>query len=260
MDYQFVRYQTDGRVVRITINRPEVMNALHPPAVAELNHAFEAFEADEELWVAILTGEGDRAFSAGSDLKWRASEADENELRNPGTRQEKAMERCVKPLIAAVNGYAVGGGMELALNCDIIVASQTARFGLPEVRRGLLADTGGVLKLPRRVPYHLAMGMILTGRLISAEEAFRMGLANEVVAPEQLMDAADRWAAEVLECAPLSVRAAKDVIKRTIGQPAPVAMALLEGLESVRTLRESEDYAEGPRAFAEKRKPHWLAR
>ena len=255
-DYQFVRYQTGGRIARITLDRPEVMNALHPPAAAELDRAFQEFEADTELWVAILTGAGDRAFSAGSDLKWRAKEGDQTALRNPGTRHEKAIERCVKPVIAAVNGYAVGGGMELCLHCDIILASETARFGLPEVRRGLLADTGGVLKLPKRVPYHLAMAMILTGKLVSAEEAYRMGLVNEVVAPEELMATAERWAREMLECAPLAARAAKDVIKRTISHPAPVGMALLEGLESVRKLRESQDYVEGPK----KRKPNWTAR
>jgi crotonobetainyl-CoA hydratase len=259
-DYQFVRYQTDGRIARITINRPEVMNALHPPASQELEKAFQEFCDDPELWVAILTGEGDRAFSAGSDLKWRAAEADEEALRNPGTRQERVMQRCVKPIIAAVNGYAVGGGMELALHCDIIVASETARFGLPEVRRSLLADTGGVLKLPQRIPYHLAMGMILTGRLVPAEEAAGMGLVNQVVPADELMETAERWAGEILECGPLAVRAAKDVIKRTIALPPEVAMGLLEGLESVRTLRESQDYQEGPKAFAEKRKPNWQAR
>jgi crotonobetainyl-CoA hydratase len=151
----------------------------------------------------------------------------------------------------------VGGGLELALNCDIIIAAEHAKFGLPEVRRGLLADAGGVIRLPRRIPYHLAMGLILTGKLVSAREAYRMGLVNEVVPMGELKATAERWANEVLECAPLSVQAAKHAAMKTVDVPQQVAMGLIESLDSVRMLRESEDYAEGPKAFAEKRKPIW---
>ncbi len=145
----------------------------------------------------------------------------------------------------------------MALRCDIIVAAEHAKLGLPEPRRGLLADTGGVLKLPRRIPYHMAMGLILTGKFISAQEAYGMGLVNEVVPMGDLMATSERWAQEILECAPLSIRAAKQIVLETLGLPIEAAVEVIESLDSVRRLRESEDYMEGPRAFAKKRKPIW---
>lgn len=190
-------------------------------------------------------------------MKYRVSEADEQALRRPSGARGHILDQCRKPIIAAVNGYAVGGGLELTLRCDIIIAAEHARFGLPEARRGLLADAGGTIKLPRTIPYHLAMGMILTGRFFSAQEAHRMGLVNEVVPMSELMSTAERWANEILECAPLSVQAAKQVVTNTLGLPVESAMSRIESLDAVRRLRESEDYMEGPRAFAEKRKPVW---
>jgi len=260
MELEYVLYEKRGHIATVTINRPRVMNALHPPAHADLARVWDDYIADGDLWVAILTGAGDRAFSAGSDLKYRVTEADEQALRRPTQGGGHILDQCWKPIIAAVNGYAVGGGLELALRCDIIVAAEHAQFGLPEARRGLLADAGGVVKLPRRIPYHLAMGMILTGRFVSAKEAQSIGLVNEVVPLDELMPAAERWANEVLTCAPLSIQAAKQVVLSTFDLPAEVAMNRIEGLETVRRLRQSEDYAEGPRAFAEKRKPVWEGR
>lgn len=257
---KYIRYERAGRIARITINRPQVLNALHPPAVQELDEIWSEFIEDPELFVAIFTGEGDRAFCAGADLKWRAEEGDERALRTPGSPHQKAIERCTKPIIAAVNGYAVGGGLELVLHCDIVVAAEHAKMGLPEVRRGLLADTGGLVKLPRRVPYHQAMAMILTGRFIDVAEAYRIGLVNEVVPMSDLLPAAERWANEIIECSPLAVQAAKDVVQRTLALAPENAAALLEALGSVRKLRDSQDYQEGTLAFAEKRKPVWKGR
>jgi crotonobetainyl-CoA hydratase len=167
--------------------------------------------------------------------------------------------QCSKPVIAAVNGYAVGAGMELALRCDIIIAAEHAQFGLPEPRRGVLADTGG-LRLRSRIPHHLAMGLVLTGRFISAQEAYRMGLVNEVVPMSDLMPTAERWAGEIMECSPLAVQASKQVMMSFLDLPVDVITGRIESLEAVRRLRESEDYAEGPRAFAEKRRPVWKGR
>lgn len=258
--FEHILYEKNGRVAYVTLNRPEVMNALHPPAHTELDHAWTDFIDDDEVWVAILTGAGDRAFSAGSDLKWRVEDADEDDLRAPTHAATHVLDRCYKPIIAAVNGYAVGGGLELALRCDLIVAASSARMGLPEARRGLLADAGGVLQLPRRIPYHLAMGMILTGRLFSAAEAQTMGLVNEVVEEETALAAAERWAADILECGPLAVQAAKQVVQHTLDSSVALAQTQLEDLTAVRRLRQSQDYAEGPRAFGEKRKPEWTGR
>ena len=257
MSFEYIAYEKRDRIAYVTLDRPEVMNALHPPLQAELEVVWTDYMADPDLWVAILTGAGERAFSAGSDLKYRASQSDREWLRRPTQSGSHILDRCWKPIIAAVNGYAVGGGLELALRCDIIVAADHARFGLPEPRRGLLADEGGVVKLPRRIPYHLAMGMILTGKLITAPEAYRIGLVNEVVPTTALMPAAERWAAEVLECSPLAVQAAKQAVVGTLDLAEEAAVLHIEDLAAVRRLRCSEDYVEGPRAFAEKRKPVW---
>ena len=205
---EFCDVERDGRLLIVTINRPEVMNAVHPKANAELASVFDEFCADDGLWVAILTGTGDRAFCAGNDLKFQAAggviTVPETGFGGLTSRTDNS-----KPIIAAVNGVAMGGGFEIALACDLIVASENAVFALPEPRVGLAAMAGGIHRLPRQIPLKHAMGMLLTGRRVSAEEGARLGFVNEVVPHGELMAAARRWAAQILECAPLSVRASK---------------------------------------------------
>src|SRR5262245_14199006 len=194
MTLEFVRYEKRDRIAWVTINRPEVMNALHPPANEELSRVWDDFAADPDVWVAILTGAGDRAFSAGNDLKYTAQHG---VPRMPAGGFAGLVARELwKPLIAAVNGFALGGGLEIALACDVIIAAEHARLGLPEPRVGLMAAAGGVHRLPRHIPLKVAMGLMLTGRHLSAPEALRLGLVNEVVPGGDLLAVAERWARE----------------------------------------------------------------
>ena len=200
MSYRFATYEKRGRIAYVTLNRPEVMNALHLEAHLELAEIWEDFRDDPDVWVAILTGSGERAFSAGNDLKVTAERTAnggdvQGDARPPFGRITRDFQ-CPKPMIAAVNGVAVGGGLEMALACDIIIAADHARFGLPEPRVGLFAGAGGVHRLARQLPFKVAMGLLLTGRLFGAEEAERIGLVNEVVPIADLMPAAERWAAD----------------------------------------------------------------
>lgn len=263
MGFEFIKVEKKDHLTTITINRPEVMNALHFMATRELDQTFNEFAADDDQWVAILTGAGEKAFSAGNDLKFQAEHGRavvaEGMKGNVGGFAGIARRfDCFKPIIAAVNGFALGGGFETALACDIIIASETASFGLPEPRVGLMAGAGGVHRLPRQIPYHIAMGMILTGKRISAAEAHRLGIVSEVVAPGDLMATAEKWAAEILECSPLSVRASKEAALRGINLPLDQALNITYPGGSA--LSQSEDYVEGPKAFAEKRKPNWKGR
>ncbi len=254
MTLEFIRYEKQDHVARVTINRPEVMNSLHPAANAELEQVWDDFAADDDCWVGILTGAGDKAFSAGNDLKWTAEHGMPHVPRT-GFGGLTARFDLWKPIIAAVNGVALGGGLEIALACDVIVAAEHATLGLPEPRVGLMAAAGGVHRLPRHVPLKVAMGMMLTGKPISAGEAARLGLVNEVAPKAQLMDVAGRWAREITECSPLSVRATKQAALQGLGRP--LADALTAPYEAVGQLWASDDAKEGPLAFAQKRKPRW---
>ncbi len=257
MSGSFCRVEREGPLTVITIDRPEVMNALHPPAQEELAAALDAFAADPAQWVAILTGAGTRAFCAGNDLKYQASGAPRRRLAT-GFGGVTARFDLDKPLIAAVNGVAMGGGLEIALACDLIVADDQARFALPEPRVGLAALAGGIQRLGRQIGSKRALGMILTGRHVGAAEAQALGFVNEVVSAGQALPAAKRWAAEILACSPLSVRASKQALLRGLDEPS-LAEAIRNEREypAALALFASEDYVEGPRAFAEKRKPRW---
>jgi enoyl-CoA hydratase/carnithine racemase len=251
---EFCKTERDGHLLTVTLNRPDVMNALHPPANFELAKVFDDFAGDPELWVAIVTGAGDRAFSAGNDLKFQAGGG---EMRQPESGFAGLTSRfdLVKPVIAAVNGVAMGGGFEIALACDLIVASERAVFALPEPRVGLAALAGGLHRLPRAIGTKRALGMILTGRRVSAKEGQELGFVNEVVPPGELLPAARRWAAQILECAPISVRASKQAVLG--GMDMPLEAAIKGRYDQIQAMVRSQDFVEGPRAFAEKRAPRW---
>jgi enoyl-CoA hydratase/carnithine racemase len=258
---EFCRVERGGpedRILTVTLDRPEVHNALHAAANRELGEVFDAFEADPELWLAIVTGAGDKAFCAGNDLKAQAAGAKVG-FAAGGFGGLTSRYGCVKPLIAAVNGIAMGGGFEIVLACDIVVASERATFALPEPRVGLAALAGGIHRLPRQIGMKHAMGLLLTGRRIDAHEGARFGFVNEVVAHADVLPAAQRWAAQILECAPLSVRATKQAA--VAGLDAPSLQAAVEGrYDQMGAMLKSADWIEGPRSFAQKRKPRWTGR
>jgi len=256
-DYEFCLVERDGPLTVVTLNRPEVMNALHPPAHFELSQVFDSFASDPDQWVAIVTGAGERAFSAGNDLKYQAS-GGKMSIPTSGFGGIASRFDLDKPVIAAVNGLAMGGGFEIALACDLIVASESAMFALPEPRVGLAALAGGLHRLPREIGTKRALGMILTGRRVSAKEGKELGFVNEVVAPAELMSAAKHWAKQILELSPMSVRASKQTVYKGLEEASVAAgLANQSRYPAVAAMFKSADFVEGPRAFAEKRPPKW---
>jgi enoyl-CoA hydratase/carnithine racemase len=263
MTYQFILVTKTEQVTTITLNRPEVMNALHTPMHVELEQAFDAFAADASQRVCIITGAGERAFCAGSDLKAAAQSNATGGIgagKYPRTGYAGLIERydLHKPVIAAVNGVAMGGGFEIVLACDLVIATDKAIFGLPEPLVGAVALGGGVHRLARQIGLKQALGMILTGRKVSAQEGLALGFVNEVVAPSELIAAVDRLVQQIIACSPIAIEASKQAVYRGLDESSlAAAIHNQKDYEKFAEWRESEDIREGPLAFAEKRKPKW---
>jgi crotonobetainyl-CoA hydratase len=256
-----VRISRRAAVLEVMLDRPKA-NAIDAPTSRRLGEAFSAFRDDPELRVAIVTGGGDRFFSAGWDLKAAAAgETPDGDFGVGGFGGLQELPGLHKPVIAAVNGMAVGGGFELALSADLILAAEHARFALPEIKAGQLADAA-TIKLPRRIPHHVAMELLLTGRWMDAQEAKRWGLVNEVVPADRLLVRAHELADLLASGPPLVLAAIKEVVRETAHLAIQDAFDLVKSkrVATVRTLYESEDVKEGARAFAEKRDPVWRGR
>lgn len=245
-----------GPITIVTLNRPESMNALHREPHDELAHVFDAFAADPDQWIAIVTGAGDRAFCAGNDLKVEAQGGDTSAPRS-GFGGLTSRFDLNKPVIAAVNGFALGGGFEIALACDLIVASRNASFALPEPKVGLAAMAGGLHRLPRAIGLSRAMDLILTSRRISAEEAQQMGFVARVVETGEALSAALALAKAMCGSSPMALRASKEAVRTGSEQTLAEAIKAQWRYPAVVELLGSEDRYEGPRAFAEKRAPRW---
>ncbi|GAA4857249.1 enoyl-CoA hydratase-related protein [Saccharopolyspora rosea] len=257
-----VRLDVDGGVLTITLDRPKA-NAIDLATSHALHAAFDRLNRDDSLRVAVLTGAGERFFSAGWDLKAAASgEAIDADHGPGGFAGLTEFFELDKPVIAAVNGLALGGGFELALAADLVVAAEHAEFALTEVTLGMVADSGGVLRLPKRLPQAVAAEMLLTGRRMAAAEAREWGLVNRVVPASSLAAAAAELAARICAAAPLAVAAVKEITRRTAALDVESGYRLLRGgeLPRYRAMLASEDAEEGPRAFAEKRPPRWRGR
>ncbi len=258
-------FEVKDKVAWITLNRPEALNSLNPELRWQLSQHMDEVESNDDIWVAVITGAGERAFCAGADLKHRARERDAS--RDQKAHWQKLVSETThiierwympKPIIAMVNGYALGGGLEVAMACDIIVAADHAEFGLPEPRRGLIAGSAGVHRLPRQIGLKQAMGYLLTGRHMSASRAFEMGLVNDVVPLSELKATVVGYVEDILRCAPLAVRATKEAAMR--GMDLTLSEAFYTPYDSEVARRLSTDAHEGPRAFAEKRAPDWQGR
>ncbi|MEV2250519.1 enoyl-CoA-hydratase DpgD [Streptomyces sp. NPDC050147] len=260
-----VRCETRDHVAYVTLDRPDLLNAMDLRMHEELGAVWDYVEADDEVRVAVLTGAGERAFSVGQDLKERARlNAGGAPPTTFGSRGQTGWPRLTdrftlsKPVLARVQGYALGGGFELALACDLIIASERAVFGLPEARLGLIPGAGGAFRLIRQLPQKVALGHLLTGRNLDAAAALRYGLVNEVVPPARLDDCVAQWTRDLVRSAPLSVRAIKQAALASVDMPLPDAFTATYSWEERR--RHSADVAEGVKAFTEKRDPVWTGK
>ncbi len=249
-----VLYRMEGRTAVITLNRPEARNAVNGALATALRESIEKFEADDEARVAILTGTG-QAFCAGMDLKAFSSGEAGGIVQKEGGFAGFVTYPRTKPVIGAVNGFALAGGCELALACDFLVAAETASFGLPEPSRGLFAGAGGVFRLPRRVPYGAALELILTAERIPAAEAHRLGLVNHVVGDDQLLDKALEIAGKIAKNAPLSTKASLELARMSLDATETELWKKNDELSG--KVNTSKDAMEGSMAFVEKREPVW---
>jgi enoyl-CoA hydratase/carnithine racemase len=261
MSYEKIIYEKQGRIAVITINRPERMNAIDPQTSGELYEAWCDFRDSDDLWVGIFTGAGERAFSAGNDLvaMSAAQQAGSNAVaaaysKAPFGGITRNFE-CWKPMIAAINGYCLAGGLEMALSCDIRVAAEHAQFGLAEVTRGIIPGAGGTQRLPRIIPFGPALELLLTGGRFDAQWAFRYGLVNHVVPADKVMPKAMEIANALCENAPTSLRLVKEAAYK--GLSMPLEEGLRFEIEQSKKVMQTEDAKEGPLAFAQKRKPVW---
>jgi crotonobetainyl-CoA hydratase len=260
---EFVQVIRDGHVLEVTLNKPKV-NAIDHEMSRQLGEAFALLRDDPELRVAILTGQGDRVFSAGWDLKSLDSgDAKLDDWWEDGDYGDGGFAGLTenwnlnKPVIGALNGLVIGGGFELAMGCDLLIAAGHVEFALPEMPLGMIPDAGAIQRLPRRIPHNIAMEMFLLGRRMPATEAARYGLVNKVVESSQLMDAARQWASQLAQAAPLALQTVKEVLREIECVPLEKAFRKMrtDDLPTYRAMLKSEDAAEGVRAFVEKRDP-----
>ena len=254
-----INVERRGHVTIFKIVRPQAMNAMNVAAHFEMSEKLDAFAADPDQWIAIITGEGDRAFCAGNDLKQKLEEG-QAVVPESGFAGLTNRFDLNKPIIAAVNGMAFGGGFELALACDLVVASENASFALPEVRVGLAAMGGGLLRLPSLIGQKRATEMVMTAKRVSAQEGFELGFVNQVVAKGTALEAALALADTINTASPLAVRASKAVMSRALESDIRDAMLAHLQYPEIIAMMESEDAQEGPRAFVEKRLPEWKGR
>jgi (E)-benzylidenesuccinyl-CoA hydratase len=252
-----VIYKKQGRIAYITINRPSEMNAINDDVIRGLCNAWIAVHDDPDVWIAIVTGAGDKSFSAGADLKNMSLRNDAAAIGSefpprPVQTPMRGLE-VWKPIIAAINGYCFGGGLELALACDIRIAASHAVFGLPEVTRGIIPGGGGTQRLPRMMPFTIALEYLMTGERLTAEEALKYNLVTRIVPAEELMSAAEALAAKINQNGPVAVRIVKEAAYKGIGMPLADGLRLEESL--LQKVLNTKDAKEGPRAFVEKRRP-----
>ena len=252
MNYKNIKTSINKHLLEIYINRPDKMNAINPETSMELKHIFEQFKSNDNLKVAILSGSGEKAFSAGNDLKHIRSDSDPK-VPFGGITSDYI---CYKPIIAAINGFALGGGLEIALSCDILIASDKSTFGFPEPKVGLFAGAGGAAKLAKLLPQKLALSLLLTGKLINSTEAKNIGLISEIVPAKDILNRAREIANEILKCSPLAISATKQIIYNeypTDYDPDNIEKVYSEVIK----LRNSNHFNIGKKAFANKEDPIW---